>query len=113
MRHTQRFTVLAGEFREKIEILNAPALNDYNEPVGTWTVAASHRAQYNAQSVSRKFDGGQDTAINRVMFRVRRTDATKADRVRYRSEDYEILGIQKVGPGAGNYVEIMCEKIEQ
>ncbi len=111
MRRSYRGSVPAGEFREPIEILEQQPRDRWENSQGTWITIETLRAQYSAQSVSRKFDASQDVAINRVMFRVRRTLATKKHRIRYQGDDYEILGIQKIGPGHGHYTELMCELV--
>lgn len=106
-------TIKAGQFSEVIEIQTKSATTDsYNMPIESYSTAFTLRAQYNPQTVVTKFTADKESVINRALFRVRRDPGIVPSQVvLYRNEKYGIKGIQKVGRGAGAFVEIITEKI--
>lgn len=104
--------VTAGQFDRRIKILRqSVTLNDYNEPVETYTHALTLWAQVRYLKVDEIYDGESVRAMRYAKFMVRwRTDITDRDRIEHDGRTFKIIGI--VERGRRELLEVLGEYVE-
>lgn len=93
-----------------LEAYTQTGVNDYNEPVLSWTTFATVRAQL-IQAKTDEFLAGSSGVIDRqgVVFRIRWIDSLTAEhRVTYDGRTYDIKAITEIGRRRG--LELRCEE---
>lgn len=76
--------------------------NDYGEPIRSYSDIGTFWAELlKTGNIGESIIRGQDIAVKRLSFKVRRSTATEGvkadDRLQYRGESYDILGVEEIG----------------
>lgn len=93
-----------------LEAYTQTGVNEYNEPILTWTTLATVRAQL-IQAKTDEFLAGSSGVIDRqiVAFRIRWLSGLTAEhRVSYDSKVYDIKELTEIGRRRG--LELRCEE---
>ena len=76
--------------------------NDYGEPIRSYTDIGTFWAELlKTGNIGESIIRGQDVAVKRLSFKVRRSTATEGvkadDRLQYLGENFDILGVEEIG----------------
>jgi SPP1 family predicted phage head-tail adaptor len=96
----------AGKLDRKITLQRfTSTLDEYNEPVKTWSTLATRSASYEPLSDGERFRAGETAANASARFVIRWSSAVSTlnpkDRLQYEGETWQILHVKEIGRREG------------